>query len=118
MDARPWISATNWASPRIVPGRRAAELVELDLETDKPSMVVFSQSYYHPWRAYVDGRPVPLRRANYAFQALEAPAGHHRVRLVYEDWAFRLGAAVSGLLLSFCLVFWFLAQTPRRDEAP
>ena len=118
MDARPWISATNWASPRIVPGRRAAELVELDLETDKPSMVVFSQTYYHPWRAYVDGRPVPLLRANYAFQALEAPAGHHRVRLVYEDWVFRLGAAISGLLLSFCLVFWFLAQTPRRDEAP
>jgi len=37
------------------------------------------------------------------------------VRLVYEDWAFRLGAAVSGLSLSFCLVFWFLARTPRRD---
>lgn len=118
MDARPGISATNRAAPRIVPGRIAAELVELEVESDKPSMIVFSQTYYHPWRAYVDGCPVHLLRANYAFQALEAPAGRHRVRLAYEDRAFWLGVGVSGLSLSFCLGFWILARTPRRDAVP
>ena len=51
--------------------------------------------------AFVDGKAVPLLRANYAFQALEVPAGKSQVQLVYQDNAFRLGAwlSVGGLLV-------------------
>jgi hypothetical protein len=36
-------------------------------------------------------------RANYAFQALEVPAGSHQVKLVYEDKRLLAGALLSGL---------------------
>jgi uncharacterized membrane protein YfhO len=45
----------------------------------------------------VDGKPAPLLRANYAFQAVPVPAGPHTVRVVYEDYAFRAGAGLSAL---------------------
>jgi hypothetical protein len=52
----------------------------------------------------VNGKHVPLLRANYGFQALEVPTGRHDVRLVYDDAAFWAGALVSGITLAGCLV--------------
>ena len=56
---------------------------------------------YHNWKARVDGKAVPLWRANYAFQAVEVPAGRHEVTLVYGDKMFWIGtllAAWAGLV--------------------
>jgi len=66
-----------------------------------------AQAYYHCWRASVDGAPVPLWRANYAFQALEVPPGRHEVRIVYVDRAFQAGAVISIMALLLCVaVIW------------
>ena len=70
-------------------------------------MLVAAQTYYHPWHAYVDGQPVRLWRANYAFQAVVIPAGAHQVRLVYEDRRFNFGAVVSLATLAGCGIFFF-----------
>jgi len=51
----------------------------------------------------VDGKPMPLWRANYAFQALEVPAGKTKVELVYEDRAFLFGAILSVTTLLGCV---------------
>lgn len=83
---------------------------QLDYETSAhgPTWLVLSQTYYHPWRAYVDGLPAPLLRANYAFQAVPVPAGSHRVKLRYEDRRFYLGTILSLTTLTGCLAFlWF-----------
>jgi hypothetical protein len=71
------------------------------------TMLVVAQAYYHCWRASVDGAPVPLWRANYAFQALEVPPGRHEVRIVYVDRAFQAGAVISIMALLLCVaVIW------------
>ena len=59
---------------------------KLSLQTDAPaaSLVVISQTHYPAWKAYVDGQPARIWRANYAFQAVEVPAGRHQIQLVYE----------------------------------
>jgi Bacterial membrane protein YfhO len=80
-----------------------------------PAMVVVAQTYYHPWRAYVDGQPVTIWKANYAFQALEVPAGNHQVSLVYDDRQFKLGCALSVLSLLACAAIWFWN---RKSPAP
>ena len=85
----------------------------------EPSLVVLSQTFYHPWRAEVDGRSATLWRANHAFQALEMPAGAHDVRFVYADNAFRYGSLVSCLTLAALAALYFqkglqrtIARTP------
>ena len=67
------------------------------------AMLVVAQSYYHCWQASVDRTPVPLWRANYAFQALEVPPGRHEVRIIYKDRAFQIGGIISILALALCV---------------
>src|ERR1035441_7340948 len=78
----------------------------------EPSLVTVSQTWYHDWRAYVDGHETPLLRANHAFQAIQVPAGAHQIRVVYKDRAFETGAAVSIAAWLGCLVALFFPIRP------
>lgn len=100
--ARAYVTATNRANVRLAGWRFGAERIECEVEAESAALVVLAQTFYHRWRAYVDDRPVPLLRANFAFQAVEVPAGKHRVRLAYEDGPFKLGALVSVAALVVC----------------
>ncbi len=84
----------------------------MQVDAAAPAMVVVAQAFYHPWHAYVDGARVPLARANHAFQALEVPAGQHRVELVYEDKMFHAGRVISLAACLGCGLAWILR---RRD---
>ncbi len=79
-------------------------------------MLVVAQAYYHCWRASVDGAPVPLWRANYAFQALEVPPGRHEVRVKYVDRFFQIGCCVSLAALVFCLAVLWTGWRRRPDS--
>jgi hypothetical protein len=73
------------------------------VDTPESAMIVVAQNYYHPWKASVDGQAARLWRANYAFQALVAPAGKHVIELLYQDWKFYWGLAISTICLAGCL---------------
>lgn len=103
-DAEPFVTATNRSQVKILSRHFAAQDVGAEVDASAPAMVVVAQSYYHCWHAYVDGQPTRLFRANYAFQALQVPAGRHVVRLAYEDNFFRLGSGLSLGSLAGCLV--------------
>jgi hypothetical protein len=85
-------------------------------EAAGPSLAVIAQSYYPVWKAYVDGKPAKIWRANYAFQALQVPAGRHSVRLAYEDTLLRAGILLSMLGLAATLALWLLAHFRQRQQ--
>ena len=87
---------------RVLASKVRAPRLEFAVEAAGPSLVVIAQSYYQAWEAEVDGRLVPLWRANHAFQALEVPAGRHEVVVSYRDRSFSAGAAVSLATLLSC----------------
>src|SRR5471030_234264 len=89
------VTVTNQTSARILDSKFTDQTVDIEAEAQETSLVVISQTWYHDWRAYVDDKPATLLRANYAFQAVQIPAGRHRLRLAYEDRAFEIGAAIS-----------------------
>jgi uncharacterized membrane protein YfhO len=80
--------------------------VEAEVRTTTQTLVVPSQTFYHLWQARVDGSRVPLLRANVAFQALQIPAGTHRVELVYHDPNLMIGSVLSLVSLLTCFVMW------------
>jgi uncharacterized membrane protein YfhO len=92
--------------------RFLAQRVTAHVDAAAPGWVVIAQTYYHPWRAYVDGQPVHLWRANYAFQAVEVPAGSHELALVYEDQRFSIGVVISLAALLACAALLVLARKP------
>jgi hypothetical protein len=114
--AKPAVQATNRTDLKILSEHVSAQRIELQVAASAPAMVVVAQAWYHPWRASVDGKATPLWRANYAFQALEVPAGAHRVELAYEDRLFQAGAAVSLATLLGCAAAWGLRRKTRTPE--
>jgi uncharacterized membrane protein YfhO len=58
----------------------------LTLETDLPQdkFLVYTDSYSPGWRVTLDGRPVPLYRANLAFKGLLVPSGRHKIRFFFD----------------------------------
>jgi hypothetical protein len=98
------VTATNQTQVAILSRSVSAHRIQTVVSADRPCMMVVAQVFSRLWRAYVDGKPVRLWRANYAFQALEVPEGVRKVELVYEDRAFFLGAILSTITLLGCMM--------------
>jgi hypothetical protein len=111
LEARGIIAATQQTSARVREARFANQSISLQTEAPAASLVVISQTHYPAWRAYVDGQPIKIWRANYAFQALEVPAGRHHIRVVYEDKKLLAGEVLSCLGLLACAGLWRLARS-------
>jgi hypothetical protein len=72
----------------------------LNVTTDRPALLVVTDNYYDAWHAELDGRPVPVLRADYTFRAVPVPAGTHRVRFYYESRLLNTSATISVALLA------------------
>jgi len=57
--------------------------------------LVLTDAHYPGWRALVDGREVPIHRADVLFRAVRLPAGRHRVEFVYDPLSLKIGAVIS-----------------------
>jgi len=84
-----------------------ANEVSLACTTESDAFLYVSDAYYPGWKAYIDGKKVPIYRANLAFRAVYVPKGHHSVLFVYRTLSFYIGFCLSmiGLLASFFLLF-------------
>jgi len=107
LSARNKVAVTKASEAKVIFQQFGNQEAHLTVQAPAPALVVIAQSFYHDWHAFVDGKPVPLLRANHAFQAVEVPAGRHEVTLRYEDSMFRLGALISVLTLLGCLANLF-----------
>ena len=108
------ICATQQSTAHVLDATFACQRVSIQTEAPAPSLVVISQTYYPAWKAYVDGQPAKIWRANYAFQAVQVPAGKHQVELAYRDRAFVAGAVLSGLGLLACASLGLRFQFRKR----
>jgi hypothetical protein len=50
------------------------------INSDQSGWVVISDVWYPGWKAWIDGQPVPILKANYLFRAIEVDQGKHQVR--------------------------------------
>jgi hypothetical protein len=96
--------------------------LELDVDLQRPGVLVVSESEYPGWETQVNGRKVETVRVNYILRGVELPAGSHRVRFVYRPEGFRTGLALSGVgLVSVALLagvaLWRRRAQPRRRAA-
>jgi hypothetical protein len=106
-EARALLAATHQVSGMIRARHFSAQRLDFDADVNAPALLVLSQTYYHPWRAYVDCKPTQILRANYAFQAVEVPAGRHAVKFAYQDRLFRVGAVISIVAFAGCMFLLF-----------
>jgi hypothetical protein len=85
-------------------------------KTERPAVLVLRETYSPRFHCRVDGREVPIWRANYLFRAVLVPAGDHLVEFVYVAKGLRLGAAITlATLLFLPIVLWGLQRQLRAS---
>jgi hypothetical protein len=75
---------------------------DLHVAVPAAGYIVFSETWNPGWRVEMDGRELPLLRANYAFSAVAVDGGSHRVRRVFRPPEVTLGLWLTTAAL--CLV--------------
>lgn len=108
-----------WGKAGVVGAQRfSADHWEFAVEATRPALLVLSQMDYPGWQARVDGKSVPVLRANYAFQAIAVPSGRSTVDLRFRPRSLQLGAILSafGLLVVVACIGlpWWSRRRARR----
>jgi MFS family permease len=83
------------------------EKLVYNFESDSKQFVVFSEIYYeNDWKAFVDGKEVPILKTNYLLRGVEVPAGKHTVELryVYPFYKTANTLAAAGSILFILLI--------------
>jgi len=91
---------------RILHSTIKAQKLVFDVESAGPTLLVCSQTFYHAWKAEINGEPTRIFKANGAFQAVEVPAGRNQVVFIYRDRMFWAGCFLSSAGLAALAVLW------------
>ncbi len=95
---------------RVQPGR-----YEFTVENAAPVVVRVAEKYDPNWKATVDGKTVPVVRADYMFQGLYLPeAGRHEIVLRNAPGQAPVLLQSIGLLIGMGAAVWLLAGRFRR----
>ena len=91
-------------------------IIDIDMET--PGLMILSDLWYSGWEAELEGRSVPIVRANHSLRGVEVPAGHSRLVMTYRPAALKWGLrlTLAGLVIWITwgsIVFWIA----RRHKA-
>ncbi|OGH06781.1 MAG: hypothetical protein A2171_00245 [Candidatus Levybacteria bacterium RBG_13_35_9] len=95
--------------------------VLIETHSSADSFLVLSDNFYPGWKAYVDGKEVPIYRTNYTFRGVKIPHGVHVVNFVYNPVSFKIGVLLSiTFVLLYGLVIFILIKKrflyPRSDS--
>jgi hypothetical protein len=104
------------AAERVLDWLRTENTMTTMVQTSAPAVLVQSEALGPGWRAWVNGRPVPLNEANYLFRAVQVPAGRSRVDVVYDWQTFRFGGFLSLCGLG-CVALLMASAASRRRSA-
>ncbi|MBL7871510.1 MAG: YfhO family protein [Cyclobacteriaceae bacterium] len=92
VDSRPLTDST--ATVTLI--EHTPPYLKYESESTSNGVVVFSEIYYPKgWHAFIDGKEVPILRANYVLRALEVPAGKHTIEFKFEPKPYTVGNKVT-----------------------
>ncbi|HEU6448120.1 MAG TPA: hypothetical protein VFV23_06775 [Verrucomicrobiae bacterium] len=80
-----------------------------------PSVLLLNDKYDPNWKAYLDGKQVPIFRANFIMRGVFVPAGQHTVEFKFELPLRPLYISTAGVALAILLivVLIFLRNKPQ-----
>lgn len=92
-------STSKGVQPATV-SRKDGQTILIETQSPKNAFLIFTDTYYSGWHGYIDGKEVPIYRANVNFRAIKVPAGHHQIRFEYVPASFYGGLAIAAAALA------------------
>lgn len=75
------------------------------VSSDEESFIVFSETFFPGWNAYVDGEKREVLKVNGLIQGLEVPEGKHEIVFKYEPTSLYVGLLILILTIVYSIVF-------------
>ena len=72
------------------------------------------EQFFPGWHATVDGRQVPIERWHEAFQAIQMPAGDHRLVFEFNPSSVPVGALISIIALAGLIAIVHLRKQQKQ----
>jgi hypothetical protein len=113
-------TANGPADPAVVVESYRRNSVVLTVDAPRPGLVYAAETYFAGWTARLNGVETAILPANYAFRAIEVPAGRSRIEFRYWPPGLTAGLAASiasALLLGLWLRLRFYDALMRVGEA-
>ncbi len=114
LSAMPAAITTHVAIHQTRPGMYRADF---DGPLTQQAYLFFSENYDPAWRARVDGKPVPVVRAQYALMAVPVPAGARSVDLTFVSTGYGRGKALTLAMLLITLALALDDRIRRRSRS-
>ena len=73
--------------------------IRAEVSSSTDTFVNFSQNYYPGWKAYVNGKQVPIYMVNGLIQGIEVPAGDSTIEFIFRPASIFIGGAISLITL-------------------
>ena len=87
-----------------------------NVDLDKDKMLLIALPYQGGWTAYVDGKEVPIYRANYQYMGLNLTKGKHDVKLHFQIDGLKKAFMITGagMLLFLLIIIFNLVRKKRK----
>jgi hypothetical protein len=95
---------------RVEMTERQPNMVTLRAHLSRPGYVVLLDRFDSNWRARIDGREVPVLRANQLFRAVYAEPGQHVILFYFRQQGLLAGMLISAITLVALL--WIYLRNP------
>ncbi|GMQ77534.1 MAG: hypothetical protein BMS9Abin02_0022 [Anaerolineae bacterium] len=90
--------------------------VSLNVTSNKPSLLILTDSIYPGWKATIDGAKVEIYQTDINFRGVMVPEGEHIVKFSYEPRSQKLGIIFSIIgLLGFIVLGVFTRLGSREN---
>ena len=81
------------------------DVVAYESNSSTGGFCVFSEIFYSKgWKAFVDGKEMPIIRTNYVLRGLMIPAGQHEIKFVFNPGSFYTGETLATIACALILL--------------
>ncbi len=98
-----------------------ADAMRLSIDSPVSGLLVIPDNFASGWSAVVNGKPVPIARAFFAYRGIPIAAGRSEISLAYTDTPFWIGrwiSIASAVVLLIVVVTGFIRRRPVDIAVP